>query len=91
MHMAETIYEKDGKIPVVSRTYTITDEYIEYESVNRSFKINYEDITVFDSTPLGKNYKIYIEGVGRKQEAKLEPEAHSALLGQLQEADIDVL
>lgn len=89
--MAEIIYEKEGKIPVVGRTYTITDEYIEYKSVNRSFKIAYEDITVFDTTPLGDKMKVYIETIAQKQEAKLEPDANSALLQQLRDADVDVL
>lgn len=62
--MTETIYEKEGKIPVVGRTYRITDEYIEYNTASKDFTIQYDEIEDYSANRLGDELELAIEVTG---------------------------
>lgn len=80
--MAEVIYYKDGKIPVVSSTYTITDEYFEYKSVAHKFKVDFDDITYYETNYHGDTIKLYIQTEYTNYEAKINQEALTAFINQ---------
>lgn len=83
--MSEVLIERTGKIPVVGRTYKITEDKIEYESVNKEFEAELDGLKMVDSNYRTKKVSLQ-EPNGEVTTIKLEDEAKSVLMKHIETA-----